>query len=290
MPAKRRPWLLFAAAVIVGAALGSMVGSRVAGTDEPLPPHEVTVGIARMIWPEREIQFSEEPGAYDDLSSQGEHEDFGGYPGWVQVILGDATQDRGDGVSWMHPPGWVESHEMPYVFPETPAENARRRDDAAARLAADGWAVTRPWPDRVVGRKGTLVVELFADDDGNTPSLDLYRVPPPSHGRLAAAGAIVGALLGAAGAFAVTRHRRRFPDGEAPRLVHIALGLLMLNSALVARAVYFAFDNGDRLNTPLWRSGRFMPLGACMNVALLLLVVGGVLMVRRYRMNSSSRS
>lgn len=245
-----------------------------------------------MIWPERAIWFSTEPDAYDDhdLSSQSEHEDFGGLPGWAQVLLGDDTQDEGDFVLWEDPPGWVQSTAEPYVMPETAEANARRRDDAAARLSADGWEVDRDLPEIVVGRKGTILVEFWANDGGNVPSMDLYRLPPPAHGRLVPAGAVAGALAGVAGALVLARYRRRFPHSRVPGLVLAALGLLLINTVIVALVVCFDLDDSGHLDTPLWRAGRFAPLGASMNVAFLLLAVAGVAMVRRYRMNSSSRS
>ncbi|MEV0650143.1 hypothetical protein AB0I28_33280 [Phytomonospora sp. NPDC050363] len=268
-------------AVCIGATLGAMIGSRIAGTDEPLPDRAEVLAIAEVVWNEREPDESwvtEEP--VENLDSRTEHEDIMGVPGWVQVLFGDATMEKTTGVYWPDRPGWVESTDEPYDYPETPEDNARRLDEAAARLTAAGWDVSRPYFHTVEGRRGTLVVS-FTASDGSTPDMEVARVPPPVHTWSVAAGAVLGALAGCAAVAAFVRHRRSHPPAGTTLLGMAGLALLSVNAAMAAMSVGFQLAYAGEIGGPLWREARFIPFGASMNVGLLLLAVSAVALWRQ---------
>lgn len=272
-------------AVCAGTVLGAMAGSRIAGTDEPLPDRPEVLAIARTVWDEREPDESwvAESTRAELYASQIEHEDVMGIPGWAQVLFGDATMDNATGVSWPDPPGWVESTGEPYLYPEKPEDNARRLDEAAARLTASGWDVSRPFDSMVVARRGTLVLDFWASGDGHTPDLTLYRVPPPSHPWFAGFGALLGACAGIAAMTAFARHRRRHPPIGGNRLGFAGLALLGVNFAIAVTVVSFQLHATGHLDNPLWRSARFIPFGFTMNLGLAALAVSVFALVRQRR-------
>ena len=270
-------------AVCAGTVLGAMAGSRIAGTDEPLPDRPEVLAIARIVWDEREPDESwvAEYTPTELYASQIEHEDVMGIPGWAQVIFGDATMDNTTGVSWPDRPGWVETTGEPYTYPETPEDNARRLDEAEAALAAAGWDVHRPYDSIVQARRGTLVVDFWASADGLTPDLTVSRVPPPSHQWLAGFGALLGACAGVAATAVFARHRRRHPPSGWSRLGFAGLALLGVDFAIAVMVLYFELDATGRLDDPLWRSARFIPFGFTMNIGLALLAISVFSLVRQ---------
>lgn len=261
---------------LVGTALGAMAGSLIAGTDDPLPSNEEITTLANLVRPDHGFTLSPESGAVEDRASQREHEDFGGLPGWLQVLVGDDTQDRGVHVIWENPSGFVPSKTA------TPEANAERGEDTATLFENDGWETTRT-EDIVEARKGTLLVEFWAAG-ATISSLTIYRVQSGAYPWFLLAGAVLGGLAGAAAIRALDRLRARGVGGAA--LIRTAVGLLLVNTAIVFATVSEDLTDGH-LDDPLWRAGRWVPFGATMNIALVLCAVAAV---RIYPLNSKPRS
>ncbi|GLZ75997.1 hypothetical protein Afil01_08040 [Actinorhabdospora filicis] len=272
--------VLLVLAALAGLALGAMAGSRVAGTDEPLPSNEEIAALAEFTWGARDFRLSAESGSVEDRASQREHEDFGGLPGWAQVLVGDDTQDRRVHVVWGPPAEYVE----PYVdAPETAEANASRREDVAARFAADGWKVTRTSDHTIECRKDTLLVEFNAYEV-YTPSLSVSRVQSASYPWFLLGGALLGGLGAVMAIRALDRFRARHGGGAG--LVRAGVGLLMLNTAFVFATVSDDLTDGH-LDDPLWRAGRWVPFGATMNLALVLLTLAALAVWRRARRSTT---
>ncbi|GIG65189.1 hypothetical protein [Phytomonospora endophytica] len=272
-------------AVGAGALLGAMIGSRVAGTDEPLPDRPEVLAIARLVWDEREPDESWvlESTPEELRAGQVEHEDVMGIPGWAQVLFGDATMDNTTAVIWPDRPGWVEPTEEPYGYPETPEDNARRLDEAEAALTAAGWNVSRPYDSMVQGRRGTLVVNFWAPGEGRTPDLDIARVPPAAHAWLMGIGALLGGAAGIAAMAAFARHRRRHPPVPWTGLAVLGLALIGVNVAIALMLLFFSVADSLHFDEPLWRSARFIPFGFTLNLALLFIAISVFALWRQRR-------
>ncbi|MEV0650144.1 hypothetical protein AB0I28_33285 [Phytomonospora sp. NPDC050363] len=113
------------------------------------------------------------------------------------------------------------------------------------------------------------------------PYLEVRRVPPLSHTWLIGAGALLGALAGAAAMAAFIRHRRSHPPTDASQAGVWGPAALCVNFALAAILVYSDLLHFGRIDEPLWRSARFIPFGASMNVGLVLLAASAAVLWRQ---------
>ncbi|HEY1175324.1 MAG TPA: hypothetical protein VGF17_04145, partial [Phytomonospora sp.] len=168
--------------------------------------------------------------------------------GWAQFLIGDGTGSTGTGAYWDGPA----------------ADPAGLLDEAACRLRADGWDVHRAEPGVVEAHKGTLRLELLTTGER---ALLVDRVPPEWH----VWAVLAGALLGAAAAYAVAVRRRRRAVGA---MVWTGLACVLPSFATAVLVVASELSRHPWLDTPLWRDARHYPLGAALNLAVVLLAVG----------------
>ncbi|HEY1174700.1 MAG TPA: hypothetical protein VGF17_00960 [Phytomonospora sp.] len=259
-------------AVLAGMTLGAMIASFAAAPGAPpLPSRKEALDLAVLVLPGQPFDAE----WYNDTSAQDrdsrEPTDVGiTVPDWLQFLVGDNTREASTTVAWA--PGSQEQPGLGTGYIST----------AAANLRAGGWDVDESAAHGATARKGTLLLEFYADDY-TAPTLDIVRVPPTWH-RWAV---LAGALLGGAGAFALARSVRRRENGED---AHTSTFLLLLGvmavlpSFLVVVAVSaFELAWHPWIDTLLWRAGRFVPFGATLNAGVVLLAVGWIWHVRRDR-------
>ncbi|GIG70964.1 hypothetical protein [Phytomonospora endophytica] len=259
-------------AVLAGMTLGAMIASFAAAPGAPpLPSRKEALDLAVLVLPGQPF----DPEWYNDTSVQDrasrEAADVGlTVPDWLQFLVGDNTQEASTSVVWA--PGSAEEPGLGTGYIST----------AAGNLRAGGWDVEESAAHGVIARKGTLLLEFYADDYA-APTLDIVRVPPTWH-RWAV---LAGAVLGGVGAFVLARSVRRRENGED---AHTSTFLLLLGvmavlpSFLVVVAVsVFELVWHPWIDTLLWRAGRFVPFGATLNAGVGLLAVGWIWHLRRDR-------
>lgn len=252
-PSRRRTLLARSFAVAAGAALGAILASFAAAPGTPsLPATPEVEAIATLIDPACPPQS--DPGPEDLRSRWPDDLSYAPVPGWLQFLIGDATGQRFTG-AW-----WPEGATTPRV------------EEVEARLRADGWRTRRPGPGVVEADKGTLLVEYQTADPADI-WLRVDRIPPAWHSW----AVLAGALLGAAAAYAVAVRVQRRRDGL---MVEVGVAVVMPSFVLLAVTVVAQLSRHPFLDTPLWRDPRHLPLGALLNIAVVLIAVG---LWRRFR-------
>ncbi|GIG67488.1 hypothetical protein [Phytomonospora endophytica] len=273
-------WVRVAVVGVVGLALGAALASGLVWSrPEKLPDRERIAEIAALVYPVAPewIGGEDSPGTVP-------HEDWPMEAWWQKLFFGHSDQGGVAGASWSDA-----------EIAATDAIAYQRLVDAEAALRTAGWTIDgygdalrrvdgTPTPDDILTAHQGQVEVVLDSYGGETPSLSIYPLPYPTPAAPVLACAAAGLVVASAWLFLRRRHRRRHRIDAG---LTGPVGVAFLVPSALAVTVSFIGGGWGVGAADLWQAARFplpvLPLGALMNIGLLLLLVDAYLQFRRAR-------